>query len=132
MQSNKSKGTKPELAVRRALWHAGLRGYRLHWKVPGHPDIAWPGKKVAVFIHGCFWHRCPTCNLPTPKSNVEYWVTKFDRNADRDARNEAALVEQGWTVHVVWECELKKKRFDETMRELVDQLAKELGKNIVA
>ena len=87
MRANKRKDTKPELLVRQRLREAGLTGYRLQWKVPGRPDIAWPGKKVALFVNGCFWHRCPHCQLPTPKSNVEYWVVKFERNKERDERN---------------------------------------------
>ena len=91
MQGNKRANTKPELLVRERLRAAGLSGYRLHWKVPGHPDVAWPGKKVALFINGCFWHRCPRCKPRMPKSNVEYWVVKFQRNVERDERSAAAL-----------------------------------------
>lgn len=128
MKGNKRCNTKPELLVRQRLRAAGLAGYRLQWKVPGHPDIAWPGKKVALFVNGCFWHRCPRCNLALPKSNVEYWVVKFGRNVERDERNLARLEELGWTVHVVWECQLKKKAIDATMEELLPVLAEELGK----
>lgn len=130
MKANKRKDTKPELVVRKRLWDAGLRGYRLQWKVPGRPDVAWPGKKVAVFVNGCFWHRCPYCNLPTPKSNVEYWVVKFERNQERDERNMRALEEAGWKVHVIWECQLKKKAIDDTFDELLPILASELGKEL--
>ncbi|MBR2522031.1 MAG: very short patch repair endonuclease, partial [Coriobacteriales bacterium] len=95
MQANKRKDTKPELLVRARLRAAGLTGYRLQWKVPGRPDVAWPGKKVALFVNGCFWHRCPHCNLSLPKSNVEYWQVKFDRNVERDAANLEALEADG-------------------------------------
>ena len=123
MQANKSKNTKPELLVRQALRAAGLPGYRLHWKkCPGRPDICYPGRKIAVFVNGCFWHRCPHCNLSEPKSNVEFWQKKFARNRARDARNHAELLAAGWTVLVVWECALKKKRFDATMSQLVRQI----------
>lgn len=132
MQGNKGKNTKPELILRRKLREAGLNGYRLHWKVPGKPDIAWPGKKVAIFVNGCFWHRCPRCNLPTPKSNVEYWVMKFDRNVERDAENIQALEDAGWKIHVVWECQLKKNSIDETMRELMPLLSNELDKELLS
>ncbi len=85
MQANKSKNTKPELKVRAALRAAGLPGYRLHWKAaPGKPDICYPGRKVAIFVNGCFWHRCPYCALSTPKTNVEFWTAKFERNRARD------------------------------------------------
>lgn len=128
MQGNKSKDTKPELLVRQRLREAGLTGYRLQWKAPGRPDVAWPGKKVCLLINGCFWHRCPKCTPPMPKKNLEYWVPKFQRNVERDARNQALLREQGWRVHVIWECELKKKTIDATFEALIPRLREELGR----
>ncbi len=120
MQANKSKNTKPELLVRRALREAGLPGYRLHWKAcPGKPDICYPGRKVAIFVNGCFWHRCPHCDLPLPRKNVEFWEGKFRRNRERDARVDELLVADGWTVLVVWECQLKKARLEPTIRDVV-------------
>ena len=130
MQGNKRKDTKPELLVRERLREAGLGGYRLQWKVPGRPDVAWPGKKVCLFINGCYWHRCPHCNLSLPKKNTEYWVAKFKRNKERDVQNEAALIAAGWKVHVVWECELKKDKREETFAKLLPELACELGKQL--
>lgn len=107
MQGNRSLGTKPELLARRALREGGFPGYRLHWKAArGTPDIAYPGRKLAVFVHGCYWHRCPTCGLPQPKSNPEYWSAKFARNVERDRRNREVLEELGWRVIVLWECEV--------------------------
>ena len=122
MQGNKRANTKPELLLRTLLRAHGLTGYRLQWKVPGHPDVCWPGKKVAVFVNGCFWHRCPYCKLTVPKTNVEYWTAKFERNRARDARNVEALVNDGWTVLVVWECALKKGRLQTTMAQVVRQI----------
>ncbi len=123
MQANKSKNTKPELKVREALRAAGLSGYRLHWKkAPGKPDICFPGRRVAIFVNGCFWHRCPHCGLPMPKSNVAFWQAKFDRNRARDARDNALLVSAGWTVITIWECRLKKGRLDATMTEVVREI----------
>ncbi len=130
MQGNKRCDTKPELLVRERLRAADLGGYRLQWKVPGHPDIAWPGKRVAVEIRGCFWHRCPHCNPSMPKKNVDYWQAKFTRNVNRDAENLAALEAAGWRVHVIWECELKKRTIDATMTKLLPELAAELGKEL--
>ncbi len=129
MRGNKRKDTKPELLVRRRLRDAGLGGYRLQWKAAGRPDIAWPGKKVAIFVNGCFWHRCPHCDLPIPKSNVEYWVVKFEANVERDHRKISQLEEAGWKVHVIWECQLKKDAIDETFGELLPILAEELGRS---
>ena len=120
MQANRSKNTTPELRVRAALRAAGLTGYRLHWKkAPGRPDVCFPGRRVAILINGCFWHRCPFCSPSRPKTHPEFWEAKFARNRARDARVRAELVAQGWTVVVVWECRLKKARFERTMAEVV-------------
>ena len=132
MQGNKRANTKPELLVRERLRKAGLTGYRLQWKVPGHPDIAWPGKRVALEVRGCFWHRCPHCKPSTPKKNTEYWEAKFARNVERDAENMRKLEEMGWRVHVIWECQLKKSAIDATMADLLLKLAVELGKELAA
>ena len=102
MVANKSTNTKPELIVRRLLRDAGFPGYRLHWRVDGdggryicRPDISFPGRKLAIFVHGCFWHRCPRCDLDLPKSNVDYWSQKFENNVERDRKKEASLQEMG-------------------------------------
>lgn len=109
MKGNKGKGTKPELVMRKALRDAGYPGYRLNWKkVPGCPDICYPGRKIAIFVNGCFWHCCPYCNLPLPKHNADYWVPKLQRNVERDHEKIALLESQGWIVIIVWECEIKK------------------------
>ena len=130
MQGNKRANTKPELVVRERLRAAGLGGYRLQWKVPGHPDIAWPGKRVAIEVRGCFWHRCPHCNPSTPKKNTDYWQAKFARNIERDEENLRQLTDMGWRVHVIWECQLKKRTIDATMAKLLPELATELGKEL--
>lgn len=109
MRGNKSKNTKPELAFRAALWAAGLRGYRVHYaKAPGRPDIAFVGKKIAIFLHGCYWHRCPYCNLEPPKNNSDYWTKKFAYNKERDERAIRELKALGWKALVFWECRFKK------------------------
>ena len=119
MQGNRSRDTKPEIVVRTYLRQRGLPGYRLQWKkAPGRPDVAYPGKRVAIFVHGCFWHRCPYCHPSSPSSNVEFWQAKFARNQERDARDSQALVDAGWTVVVVWECRLKKRHLRRTMDEV--------------
>ena len=123
MQGNKRKDTKPELLVRQRLRAAGLTGYRLQWaKAPGRPDIAFVGRKVALFVNGCFWHRCPHCHPSTPKRNVEFWETKFRRNVERDARAVRELTEQGWLPITIWECELKRDRIDATMERVIEQI----------
>jgi DNA mismatch endonuclease Vsr len=108
MQSNRGRDTRPELLVRHLLRSAGYSGYRLHWGgVPGHPDIAFPGRRVAVFVNGCYWHRCPQCNPPAPKAHADFWDAKFIATEERDARNLVALETAGWTAITVWECELR-------------------------
>jgi DNA mismatch endonuclease (patch repair protein) len=110
MSANRAKNTKPEIALRKALCERGLRGYRLHLKtIPGRPDIAFTAKRVAVFVNGCFWHRCPLCKPRPPKSNVDFWKNKFDRNIERDKRKEQELRAAGWEVLVTWECEIREK-----------------------
>ncbi len=107
MRGNKSQNTKPELLLRKALREAGQPGYRLHWKLPGKPDIAYPGKKVAIFVNGCYWHGCPRCAKKPAKSNADYWTAKIAYNQSRDSANHATLAKDGWRVIVVWECETK-------------------------
>lgn len=122
MKANRGRDTKPELKLRGLLREAGYPGYRLHWKkAPGHPDIAYPGRKVAIFVNGCFWHRCPHCHPASPKSHTEYWERKFELNQERDARKTRELEAAGWTVVTVWECELRKDatRTVEVVRQLV-------------
>jgi len=108
MSANKGKDTKPELLLRKALWCIGHKGYRINWKkVPGRPDIAFPAKKLAIFVNGCFWHRCNKCTPNMPKSNVDFWNEKFNKNIERDKKKEGELINLGWKVIVVWECEIK-------------------------
>lgn len=107
MQANKARNTKPEVLLRKALWRAGLQGYRLHPKLlPGRPDISYGQVKLAVFINGCFWHRCPICDLPLPKSNTDFWKNKFDANIARDRKKIEALQKIGWQTLTLWECEI--------------------------
>ncbi len=124
MRSNKASGTSPEIRMRKALRDAGFPGYRLNWKkAPGRPDICYPGRHVAIFINGCFWHRCPLCNLPMPKHNADYWIPKLERNVERDAEKTRELEMQGWTVITVWECQMKDD-MDEVVRGITAALEK--------
>ncbi len=108
MRQVKGRDTSPELAVRRLLWRLGAR-YRLHRKdLPGHPDIVMPGKRLAVFVHGCFWHGHDCARgARVPKQNRDYWEGKVARNRARDAASLDRLEALGWRVLTVWECELK-------------------------
>jgi len=108
MRRVKAKGTAPERAVRKALTRLGAR-YRLHRKdLPGNPDIVLPGRRLALFVHGCFWHGHDCFRgARVPKQNRDYWVAKVGRNRDRDAKHREALAAAGWRVETIWECELK-------------------------
>ncbi|HUO21954.1 MAG TPA: DNA mismatch endonuclease Vsr [Caulobacteraceae bacterium] len=117
MRRVKGKDTAPELRVRRLLTRLGLR-YRLHRAdLPGKPDIVMPGRKLAIFVHGCFWHGHDCARgARVPQANRDYWLAKVGRNRGRDERDRAALEAAGWKVLTLWECELK----DEAV--LVDRL----------
>ena len=125
MRRVKRRDTKPELLLRNVLWHRGLR-YRLHAKnLPGTPDVVFPGIRLAVFVHGCFWHRHPGCvRASTPRSNVEFWTTKFDANVARDARNVEELTKLGWHTFVVWECEAYDAQALERVADAIERLVR--------
>jgi DNA mismatch endonuclease (patch repair protein) len=101
----RSRDTQAELAVRRAVWSTGLR-YRLRPNLPGTPDMAFPGSKVAVFVDGCFWHGCVT-HYSAPVANALFWEEKLRRNRARDRKVDAALEELGWLALRVWEHEIR-------------------------
>ncbi len=106
MSRIKPTNTRPELLVRRALHASGYR-FRLHRRdLPGRPDLVLPKHRLAVFVHGCFWHRhtCPRGRLP--KTNSEFWGEKISRNVERDAAAKDRLISLGWAVYTIWECEL--------------------------
>jgi DNA mismatch endonuclease (patch repair protein) len=96
-----------EVRFRRALWAQGARGFRRGERLPGRPDVIFPAVRLAVFVHGCYWHRCPTCDLRDPKANAEFWRSKFDANLRRDAAAVASLSASGWHVEIVWEHEIR-------------------------
>jgi|TARA_B100001964_G_scaffold181878_1_gene201212 DNA mismatch endonuclease (patch repair protein) len=108
MSKIRSKNTRPELAVRKYLYSNGFR-YRLHnRKLPGKPDITNQSKKTAVFVNGCFWHQHEGCKKAAiPKSNKSYWLPKLEKNVARFNDNTNKLLDMGWKVFIVWECETK-------------------------
>lgn len=111
MSAIRTKNTKPELVVRKLLSETGIKGYRLHQKgMAGRPDIAFPQKKVAVFVHGCFWHGCSYCKLKLPKTHRAFWKNKIETNKLRDARKVRELRRLGWRTVTVWSCHLKTER----------------------
>jgi DNA mismatch endonuclease, patch repair protein len=108
MRAVRSANTKPEVKLRKALHAAGLRGWRCHWKkAPGTPDIAWPGRKVAVFVDGAFWHGHPSRHRPGRSGS--YWDEKIEANQQRDRRVDRELSDAGWRVVRVWDFEVNKE-----------------------
>lgn len=113
MRAIRSKGMRPEMVVRSVAHRLGYR-FRLHRKdLPGKPDLVFPARRAAVFVHGCFWHQHPDpacADSRAPKSNLDYWIPKLAHNVKRDAITRAVLKRQGWRVFVVWECQTKDER----------------------
>ncbi|MCK6685882.1 MAG: very short patch repair endonuclease [Thermoanaerobaculia bacterium] len=120
MAGIKGRDTKPEVLIRKALFAAGFR-FRLHRKdLPGSPDIVLPGRRVAVFVHGCFWHAHPGCRYAkTPATRREFWEAKLAANAERDRRARDALLSSGWRVLVVWECATRSTAVRNALPELL-------------
>ena len=111
MSRIRGKDTKPEILVRKGLHARGFRFRLQDRKLPGRPDIVLPKYGVAIMVNGCFWHGHKGCRYATkPKSNIEFWETKIARNKHRDEVTAAHLEALGWTVIVVWECELRGKK----------------------
>ncbi|MBI2084124.1 MAG: very short patch repair endonuclease [Candidatus Aenigmarchaeota archaeon] len=102
MKSNKPRGTKPEKILSMLLKKKIERN-----TLPGNPDFIFPKKKIAVFVNGCFWHKCKKCNLPIPKTNTEFWKRKFERNIERDKINKKELDNLGWKVFEFWEHDIR-------------------------
>ena len=126
------KDTKPEEKVRKYLFSHGFRYRKNDKTLPGKPDIVFPKYKTCVFVNGCFWHRHEGCkDFVWPKSNEEYWKTKINGNVERDFRQQQELRSLGWNVIVVWECELKKDKFDKTMEVLEEMIRNNVNTNVI-
>ena len=138
MSSIPSKGSKPEMIVRRELWSYGFR-YRLNYKrLPGHPDLVLKKYRTCIFINGCFWHghnvdlrfddlRSTIYNsecFRIPKTNREFWLSKIRRNQERDVEEQKRLAEMGWHCITIWECELKPSKREATLKSLAYTLNK--------
>ena len=121
MASVRSKNTRPEMRVRKTAHRMGYR-YRLHRKdLPGKPDLVFPSRRIALFVHGCFWHGHP-CKRGDrmPATNVDYWREKIARNQHRDTANRLLLRELGWTPVVVWECQTLDDELASLLTEVLD------------
>lgn len=123
MSQIKSKNTKPEIKLRKALFAAGFRYSLNSKKLPGKPDIVMKKYKTVIFVNGCFWHGHENCRyFVMPKTRTEFWEGKINGNRERDQRNIVLLQEAGWNVITVWECKLKKNNFGETVRLLMEEI----------
>jgi len=122
MSHIKRKDTKAELSFRKAIWNKGIKGYRIDVNLPGRPDIFFPRYKIAVFIDGCFWHKCPKC-YSEPKSNKDYWLSKIDRNVERDKENEIKLNQNDIDVIRFWEHDVK-QNLDNIVDEFINAYEK--------
>lgn len=125
MSRIKGKNTKPEMLVRKFLFGNGLR-YKLHDKtLAGKPDLVFPKHRTVIFIHGCYWHGHEGCRyFVVPKTRTEWWLNKINGNKTKDAQNITALEEAGWKIIVVWECELKTVKREETLKQLLQAINK--------
>ena len=129
MKSIKSRNTKPEVFLRKFLYSKGLR-YRINYKkLPGKPDIVLVSRKLAIFVHGCFWHQHKNCEITNiPKSNSEFWYNKFKINTKRDVKNRKEIETLGWKSLVIWECEIldknRKRRNLNKISRKIDRLCK--------
>lgn len=123
MRRFKSRDTRPEITVRKALHRLGLR-FRLHRRdLPGKPDIVLPRHQTAIFVHGCFWHQHAGCQVArVPKTQSDFWREKFAKTAQRDEHTKTLLEDAGWTVMVIWECEALNERCLQTL--LVEKFGK--------
>ena len=125
MAAIRSASTKPERRLRHALWHQGFR-YRINDKtLPGRPDIVLPKYRTVIFVHGCFWHGHKDCSYyNVPQTNTEFWMAKIARNQERDQEVWRKLEAKGWSVVIVWECQLKKANLDSTVARVAEEIVR--------
>ena len=124
MSCIKGKGTKPEEIVRKYLFSRGFRYRKNDKRLPGTPDIVLPKYKTVIFVNGCFWHGHKGCKyFVWPKNNAEFWKKKIEDNISRDQKSIELLEAQGWSVIIIWECELKKVSIDETLKNIKEKLS---------
>lgn len=107
MSQIRAKDTKPELVIRKLLFEKGIRGYRIHYNLPGKPDIVFVRKKVVIFVDGCYWHKCPVCFIE-PRTRRDFWMKKINGNAKRDKKVNELLKNEGWNVLRFWEHDVRK------------------------
>ncbi len=126
MSQIKSKNTKPEEKVRKYLFREGFRYRKNDKKLPGSPDLVLPKYKTVIFVNGCFWHGHEGCKyFVVPQTNTSFWINKINKNIIRDDKNNFLLKELGWNVITIWECELKKDRFEKTVQSIIATIKKQ-------
>ena len=123
MSRIQAKNTGPEVKLRKLLYAEGIRGYRIHYDLPGKPDIVFTKKKIAIFIDGCFWHKCPAC-FQEPETRKEFWTKKIQSNVDRDKKVNELLKDDGWTILRFWEHDVRKNP-----DAIVKQISEMIGKS---
>lgn len=123
MSRIKNRNTKPEIIVRKYLFHKGFR-YRINVKnLPGKPDIVLSRYKIVIFINGCFWHKHDGCPyFVVPKTRTEWWMDKINKNKARDTEQQKQLQDAGWKVLVIWECELKPGNREYTLIKIIESI----------
>ena len=123
MSRIRGKDTKPEILVRKYLFSEGFRFRKNDKRYPGHPDIVLPKYRTMIFVNGCFWHGHEGCKYYTiPKTNTEFWVAKVQRNQARDKADVEKLLQMGWNVITIWECQLEKARIEQTLGKLIEDI----------
>ena len=120
MSRVRGKNTSPEIKLRKMLSAAGIRGYRIHYDLPGKPDIVFTKKRIAIFIDGCFWHKCPV-DFQEPETRKEFWMKKIQSNVERDKRTNKKLSDKGWAVIRIWEHEMRKDP-EKVLKKILDRL----------
>lgn len=125
MSHIRSANSKPEEMVRKYLFSKGYRYRKNVRTLPGCPDIVMRKYNTVIFVNGCFWHKHDCSRFAWPSSNEDYWRPKILANVERDRRNTNALIDQGWKVITIWECELKKRVFEDSMKRVIDEILAE-------
>jgi DNA mismatch endonuclease, patch repair protein len=120
MSSIKGKNTSPELKLRKLIYSKGVRGYRVHPNIPGKPDVIFTKYKLAIFVDGCFWHKCPV-HFKEPDTRKEFWLEKINQNVERDQIVNLKLKEAGWIVLRIWEHQIRENP-DVVVTEIIDKL----------
>jgi DNA mismatch endonuclease, patch repair protein len=120
MSRIRGKNTSPEIVIRKLLYSRGVRGYRIHYNLPGKPDIVFIKKRISIFIDGCFWHKCPI-DFKEPESRKEFWMNKINSNVERDMKVNKKLQIDEWLVLRFWEHEVRKKP-EEVVNKIIESL----------